>query len=113
MTAFRLFSLPAHGALEMLVGLALMFAPFVLGFGDTAMLLSVVLGALLTGVALGAADAAHISAHYAADVVAVFVLFGAGILLALGGQRDPALLLVLAACAQLMLNLTTRYSAAR
>ena len=32
MTAFRLISLPAHGALEMLAGLFTMVAPFLFGF---------------------------------------------------------------------------------
>src|SRR5438128_4013337 len=57
MTAFRLMSLPAHGAMELLVGLGLMASPFVLGFSAGATLVTVVVGALVAGLALGAAVA--------------------------------------------------------
>ena len=47
---------PAHGALEMLAGLGLMAAPFALGFGPAGLVVTVLLGALLFGMALSATD---------------------------------------------------------
>jgi hypothetical protein len=117
MTAFRLISLPTHGALELLLGLALMGAPFVLGFSAAGALVAVVVGALVVGLAFGAAladtGAIDISAHYAYDLGLAVGLLGAGIALAVSGDAPAAFAFLTAAVASLALNASTRYSAPR
>jgi len=114
MTAARLISLPVHGALEMLVGLALMVAPFLLGFGSAGIVASAVVGALIVGVALNGTatdhDAARISTLYAFDTSTVIGLLGGGLVLALAGDAPAGLTFAVAAVAQLSLLATTRYS---
>src|SRR3954467_9010932 len=117
MTAFRLISLPLHGALELAIGLATMVAPFLLGFGAAGTVIAIVVGALVVGLALGAAVAEtgtiDIAAHYAYDVGLALGLLGAGVLLATSGDTPAALWFLSASAAQLALNLTTRYSVRR
>ena len=115
MTAFRLISLPAHGALELLLGMALMASPFLLGFGPAGTLVAVVIGALVVGLALSASLAdtgtIDIAAHYAYDLGLAIGLLGAGIALAVSGDAPAAFAFLTAALAQLTLNMSTRYSA--
>jgi hypothetical protein len=115
MTAFRLISLPVHGALELMLGLALMAAPFALGFGAAGTLTAVVVGALIVGLALGAAMAdggtIDVTAHHAYDLGLILGLLGAGVALAFGGDGAAAFAFLTAAAAQLALNVTTRYTA--
>jgi hypothetical protein len=115
MTAFRLISLPAHGAVELALGFVLMGSPFVLGFGSAATLVAVVVGALVVGLALNAAvadtGAVDIAAHYAYDLGLAAGLLGAGIVLAISGDAPAALVFLAGAAVQLALNVTTRYSA--
>lgn len=117
MTAFRLIPLPLHGALELLVGLGLMVAPFVLGFETAGMVCGVAVGALVVGLALGPADATSgrfdVTAHFAYDLGLVLGLFGAGLALALGGDPVAGITFVAASAIALALNATTRYSARR
>jgi hypothetical protein len=117
MTAFRLISLPLHGAIELLVGLGLMAAPFLLGFDTAGMVSGVAVGALVTGMAIGAAGAGDgpfdVTAHFAYDLGLVAGLFGAGLALALGGDPVAGVTFIAAAIASLALNATTRYSAPR
>jgi SPW repeat len=117
MTAFRLISLPAHGAVELLVGLALMASPFVLGFTPAATLVAVLAGAVIAGLALGAAVAdtgtIDIAAHYTYDLGLSVGLLGAALVFALDGDGPAGGALLGAGVAQLALNLTTRYSARR
>ena len=117
MTAFRLISLPFHGALELTVGLATMAAPFALGFGGAATVVAVVVGALVVGLALSASVAESgtidIAAHYAYDLGLAVGLMGAGVVFAIAGDTAAAVWFVSASAAQLALNLTTRYSARR
>ena len=118
MTAFRLISFPTHAALETLLGLLTMVAPFVLGFGSAGTLVAVVVGALITGLALSAAVAddtnvVDIGAHYAYDLGLCLGLLGAGLALGIAGDAAAAVFLTAAAAAQLSLTLTTRYSARR
>jgi hypothetical protein len=117
MTAFRLISLPLHGALELAIGLATMVAPFLLGFGAAGTVIAIVVGALVVGLALGAAvaetETIDIAAHYAYDMGIALGLVGAGMALALSGDTPAAVWFLSASAAQLALNLTTRYSARR
>ena len=114
MTTLRLVPLPVHGALEMLVGLALMVAPFVLGLTTAGMIVVVVVGAVVVGLALQSIETdrgpVYVSAHYAADHGLVLGMAAAAIVLS-ATDNAAALVLGTAAAVQLALNLTTRYSA--
>ena len=114
MTALRIFSLPAHGAIELVVGLATMAAPFALGFGPAGMVAAVAIGGLIAGLALstGADERGGLSvaAHFAFDRGVAFGLVLAAALLAAADDRTAALYLVAAALTLSVLNVTTRYS---
>ena len=116
MTAFRLIPLPIHGALEMVVGLFTMAAPFLLGFGPAATVVGVVVGTLLIGLALATTvdDAGRaslpVSTHHAFDYGFAIGLVLAGALVGVDGDRIAALTFALIGVAQFALNLTTRYS---
>jgi hypothetical protein len=113
MTALRLLPLPMHAALEMLLGLALLGVPFALGLSTAALAAGVVIGALVVGHALKMVDAdrtTSVAAHHAADHGVALGMAGAAAVLA---AIDPAAAVLFGAAAalQLVLNLTTRYTA--
>jgi hypothetical protein len=116
MTALRLIPLPIHAALELVIGMFTMAAPFLLGFGLPAAVVAVAIGALITGVALAGtvdergASAVPVSALYAFDYGIAIGLVGAGAVLGLAGDPRAALALTIIGGAQLLLNVTTRYS---
>jgi hypothetical protein len=113
MTVFRLVPLHLHGALELLVGLGLMGAPFVLGLSSAAIVAGMAAGSIVAGLALRAAvgDDVDISAHYAFDVALVFGLLLGAFVLSLSGDGAGALVFAAAGLVALALNMTTRYSA--
>jgi hypothetical protein len=115
MTAFRLVPLHLHGALELLVGLALMGAPFALGLSTAALVAGMAAGALVAGLALSAAiaDDIDIAAHFAYDVGITIALLVGAIVLAISGDPTAAALFAVAGISALALNMTTRYSAKR
>lgn len=117
MTALRLISFPAHGAVEMLVGFVVMAAPIALGLSSAAAVAGVVIGAVIVGLALSSTDAGTtqrstmtLSAHHAMDYGLVTGLLGSAATLGVTGDKAAAAVFALAALAQLALNLTTRYS---
>ena len=114
MTALRLISFPIHAGLELALGVAVMAAPFVFGFGPAAMISGVLVGAVMVGLALSATPGdggrVAIGAHFAYDRGIAFGLLGAAAVLGLAGDTVAALVLAVAATAQTALNLTTRYS---
>jgi hypothetical protein len=112
MTALRLISLPAHGALELLLGLAALVAPFVAGFAPAGLLVSVALGVLLVGLALSTTDVSlPVTAHFAFDHTLALATVGAALLLGLSGDRVAAVTIGTIGLAQVVLNLSTRYAA--
>ena len=111
MTALRSISLPVHGVLELLFGLALLAAPFLLGFAPAGTILAVGIGVLLVGLALGAGDSLPVSAHHSFDQALVLTLAVAALALAYADDRTAApAVLMTAAALQLALTLSTRYS---
>jgi hypothetical protein len=104
----RRLSLPAHGALELVVGLALIAAPFALGFGAAGLLASVAAGVVIAGLALS--DGMAISAHMTADLAVGVALIAAGAALAGGGERQAGGVLAAAAAAELALMAATRWT---
>ena len=112
MTALRIIPLPVHSALEMLLGLALGVAPFALGLSTAAAFIGVIAGVLVVGLALQSIDEhLHISAHLAGDQGLALGLAAAGAVMATSGDPRAAALFAVGAAAQLLLILSTRYSA--
>jgi hypothetical protein len=115
MTALRLISLPTHAALEMAGGFVLMAAPFLLGFSNAGLVVTVALGALIVGFALSAIPvegrSVPISAHFAYDRGIAIGLLGGALMLGLADDVAASLFLAGAALVQVLLNVTTRYSA--
>ncbi|WP_372789371.1 hypothetical protein [Paraconexibacter sp.] len=117
MTAFRLIPFHTHGALELLVGLVTLVAPFALGFTAAGTVVAVAVGATLVGLALGSttdergAPAVSIATHHAVDYGLALGLGGAAIVLSVAGDLIAGVTLVLLALVQLLLNLSTRYTA--
>jgi hypothetical protein len=104
----RRLSLPEHGAVELLVGLALIAAPFALGFGPAGLLASMAAGAVLAG--LGLAEELSISTHMAADAFLAAALLAAAVALAASGERTAGGLLAVAAAGELALSAGTRWT---
>ena len=114
MTAMRRIPLPIHAAVEVLAGILLGVAPFVLGLGSAACVVGVVAAVLVVGLALQSLDlgsGVHVSAHLAADQGISLGLAGSGIVMAATGDGTAATLFGAAALAHLLLIATTRYSA--
>ena len=115
MTALRLISLPTHAVLELLGGLALMAAPFALGFTPAGLVAAVAIGALVVGLALSATpnegSGLPIAAHFAFDRGLAVGLLGGALVLGLAGDTAAAAVFAAAALGQATLNLTTRYTA--
>ncbi len=107
----RGFSLPAHGTIELLSGMAALAAPVAFGFGAAGIVVSVVLGGIMMGMGLtlqgrlGAASAWHGSF----DSVFVIVTALAALGLAVAGERSAAVFLAVLVAVQASLNFTTRY----
>jgi hypothetical protein len=103
----RRLSLTEHGALEVLVGLALIAAPFVLGFGPAGLVASMAAGAVIAG--LGLSDGMPISSHMAADTAVALALLGVALLVS---AEDAVASGVLAAAAagELALGACTRWT---
>ena len=115
MTLFRYVPLWAHAGLETLAGPALMVAPFLLGFGQAATVISVLIGVLLLGLALqlpgpqrSISLRQHASFDYALAGFAVFAGLALGILTA---AWEPAIFLVGTGAAMAALTASTRFSA--
>ncbi len=113
MTTLRpTLSLPAHGALELPIGVLALVAPFALGFGLAGAVVSVLIGVCIVGLALDAAQhPTQVSAHQAFDYGIAFAAVVAAVPLALVGQSAAALFLGAVGVALLALDAATRYSA--
>jgi hypothetical protein len=115
MTVFRGISLSVHGAVEVVLGLATMVAPFLFGFGTAGAIAALLIGLTLVGAALSTVDArsVNVAAHYAFDhTAAIAILVAAPALGVLAGDRHATAYLAAVAVVQLGLNLGTRYTAA-
>ena len=116
MTAFRLIPLPVHSALRMATGLFTMLVPFLAGFAAPAMVMSVLVGALVTGVALcGVVEddgltALPVSTLHTLDYGLVLGLFGVAAVVAVDGDTAAGGILLAIATVQLFGNLLTKYS---
>src|SRR4051812_4651221 len=104
----RRLSLPEHGAVELLVGLALIAAPFLLAFGPAGLLISMAAGAILAGLAIS--DTLAISAHMAADTAVAAALIGVAVALGSTGETAAAGVLAAAGAGELALGMATRWT---
>ena len=113
----RAISLPIHGALEMVAAPAIMAAPFVLGFGQAATVVTVLIGVLLLGLSLQAESPSRtvpMSAHAGFDVMLATIALTGG--LAIGfttGEWIAGAFLVGIGAAQVALTAVTRFSVPR
>lgn len=110
MSALRLFSLPTHAVIELISGLALMGAPFLLGFGAAGTVVAVAFGILIVGLALGGAEDIPVSAHIAIDQALVIAFLAGAVALVLAGDSAAGAVFLAAGVAQLVLTATTRYT---
>jgi hypothetical protein len=104
----RRLSLPEHGAVELLVGVMLIAAPFFLGFGPAGLLASMVAGAVLAGLAIS--DTLPIATHMAADTFVTAALIAVALALAANGETPAAGVLAAAGAGELALGLGTRWT---
>jgi hypothetical protein len=104
----RRLSLAEHGALELLVGLGLIAAPFALGFGPAGLLVSMSAGVIIAG--LGLSDGMAIATHMAADLAVALGLIAAAAALAAGGETVAGGVLSAVAAIELALGVATRWT---
>jgi hypothetical protein len=113
MSMSRRFTLPAHGAIEFLAGMAMMLAPVVFGFGAGGLLVSAALGAILTGVGLSLSTPHGWSAHaWHRNFDSVFLVSTAlaSLWMATAGQARAAIFLAAVVGVLASLTLATRYA---
>jgi hypothetical protein len=104
-----------HGAIEVFLAPAIMAAPFVLGLGEIATAVAVVIGAVLLGSALslvGEGRTVPLSAHAGFDYALAYIAVIGGIVAGLTGDTPGMILLVGVGAAQALLTATTRFSLA-
>ena len=113
MTLSRGIPLSAHGAIEVIAGPAIMVAPFVLGFGAVATVLTIVLGALVLTMSLQLEHPSRslpLSAHAGFDYALAFTALFAGLGFAVTGHGAESAFLVGIGVAQAALTASTRFS---
>jgi hypothetical protein len=103
----RRLSLPAHGAVELLLGLALIVTPFALGLEPAGLVACLTAGALLTG--LGLSAEMPISSHMAADNAIAAAMLAAAVLVS-AGDAVAGGILAAAAASELALGVCTRWT---
>jgi divalent metal cation (Fe/Co/Zn/Cd) transporter len=103
--------LPAHGAIEVLLGMAMLLAPAVLGFHVAGLVLSVALGAIQIGFGLTFTAPGRYATAWRAHLDSLLsVATAVGALgMAAAGQAPAAIFLAAMVAFQVSLNLGTRY----
>ena len=113
----RVIPLSVHGAIETLVGPAIIAAPFVLGLGEAATVVGFVLGVFVLGLALqvpGPRRSIPLSAHAGFDYALALVAAVAGVAVALiADERIAGIFLVGIGVALVALTAATRFTAPR
>ncbi|HEY8000609.1 MAG TPA: hypothetical protein VID76_01655 [Solirubrobacterales bacterium] len=113
----RAIPVSIHGALEIVAAPAIMATPFVLGFGAAATVISVVLGAVLMGLALqleGPRRSVPLSAHAGFDYVLAATALLGGLAIGLAtGEWQAGIFLVGIGLAMVALTASTRFTAPR
>jgi hypothetical protein len=101
-------SVPAHGALELVVGLALLGLAFATGPGG--LVAGTVAGALVAGLALAGTGTLPLRTHQALDRAIVAALAGCALAMAVRGEAEATILLGGGALAELLLLSATRWT---
>jgi hypothetical protein len=113
----RGISLSVHSAIEVIAAPALMAAPFLLGFGQAATVITVLIGVLLMGLALqveGPQRTVPLSAHAGFDYVLAFTALVGGLAIGVAtGEWYATVFLVGVGAAQVLLTASTRFTMAR
>jgi hypothetical protein len=114
MAASRQVSLPAHGAVEFLIGMAMILAPVALGLDAAGIVVSAALGSVLMGTALTLTGhrTPHVAWHNGFDTVFVIATALVALALALAGDGPAAVFLAAVTALQAALNSATRYVSA-
>jgi hypothetical protein len=94
----------------LVLGLALLAGPFVLGLEPAGLVAAFSLGVLVVGLALAGPDSLPISAHQSFDLALVAGLCGGGLGLAFSGDPAAGLLLTAVGGLQLTLLALTRWT---
>ena len=109
-----------HGAIEYVVGVLLIAAPFLFGFeSDAAVALSIVAGVVVIGVAAsteGAGsliDSIPISIHVLIDFALAAVLIAAPFLFAFSSESSPTAFFIVLGVLHLLVTIGTRFQAPR
>ena len=117
MTIFRSIPLSLHAGIETAAAPILMAAPFVLGFGQAATVVSMLVGVLLLGLALqipGPQRAVPLAFHASFDYALAIFAMVAGLTVGFAtGSWESAVFLVGAGAALVALAASTRFSAPR
>jgi len=103
----RRLSLNEHGALELLVGLALIAAPFALGFGPAGLVASMAAGAVIAG--LGLSEGMPISTHMTADLTVALAVLALAVMVS-GSDAVAGGVLAAASAGELALGALTRWT---
>jgi hypothetical protein len=101
-------SLPAHGAAELLVGLALLGLAF--ATGPAGLVAGAIAGIVIAGLALAGAEALPLRTHRALDQAIVAALLGGALAMAISGELAATMLLGGGALAELVLLSATRWT---
>ncbi len=111
MNAFRLISLPVHGALELVLGIVVMVGALGLGLTPAGTVLAFTAGVIAIGLALGAVEGGvRSSAHASGDLALAMGAIAASAALAVAGDAPAAGLLVAFGVIQTGLASVTRYT---
>ena len=111
----RTLPVPIHGAIEVTLAPVIMAAPFVLGLGELATAVAVVIGAVLLGSALslvGDRRTVPLSAHAGFDYALAYLALIGGVIAGIAGDVPGMIFLVGVGAAQALLTATTRFSLA-
>jgi hypothetical protein len=103
-----------HGMLELMAGMATLAAPTIFAFGAAGIVTCVLLGSLLVGMGLtlqGRLGSA-VAWHGSFDSVFVLLAAVAALVLAIAGDKGPAVFFAALVGVQAALSFTTRYVAA-
>jgi hypothetical protein len=111
-------SIHMHGAIELLVGAALVALPLVLGFEPAVIAFSAALGALVIGLALTASEpggraSIPLAAHAAYDWGFGVGLIAAALAFGLLDGSQPMVFFLVAGAVELLLLAATRYTPSR
>ncbi len=100
-----------HGAIEFLCGLGMLFAPALLRFDVAGWIVSIVLGAILTGTALGLTASRSVSgaSHTGFDSAFLIATATAALALASAGQISAVIFLAAIVVVLAGLSFTTSY----